>query len=70
MDLIDRPATNPAFSIIIPVYNTEQYVEACIQSVLNQTESSLEVIVIDDGSTDRSKALCDELAKEDIRNVQ
>ena len=41
-------------SIVIPVYNTEQYVEECIQSALNQTYKNIEVIVVNDGSTDNS----------------
>ena len=44
----------PEVSIIIPVYNNEQYIEKCIQSVLNQTFENFEVIVINDGSTDKS----------------
>lgn len=45
-------------SVVIPVYNTEVYVEDCIQSVLNQTYSNLEIIIINDGSTDRSADIC------------
>lgn len=66
---IDRGASAPEFSVIIPVYNTEQYLESCLRSVLNQTETSLEVIAIDDGSTDGSKTICDRLAEEDDRLV-
>lgn len=57
----------PRFSIIVPVYNTEAYVEACLRSALNQTEKSLEVIVVDDGSSDGSLALCESLAQADDR---
>ena len=46
-------------SIIIPVYNVEQYLNRCIQSILNQTYKQIEVILVDDGSTDRSGEICD-----------
>ena len=53
------------FSIIIPVYNTEKYLEKCISSVINQKYKNFEVILIDDGSKDNSGAICDEYAKKD-----
>ncbi|MCD7883281.1 MAG: glycosyltransferase [Lachnospiraceae bacterium] len=49
-------------SIIIPVYNVEQYLERCIDSILSQGEDSFEVILVDDGSTDRSNKICDSCA--------
>ncbi len=54
-------------SVIVPVYNVEKYLERCVISVLNQSYKNLEVILIDDGSTDKSGALCDALAKSDPR---
>ena len=54
-------------AIIIPVYNAEQYLEECIQSILQQTYSKLDVVIVDDGSTDNSYNLCLQLAKPDIR---
>ena len=48
------------FSVIIPVYNVEQYLRQCIESIVNQTFSDFEVLLIDDGSTDRSGDICDE----------
>ena len=41
-------------SVIVPVYNTEKYIEKCVMSILNQTYKNLEIILIDDGSTDNS----------------
>lgn len=54
-------------SVIIPVYNTEKYLEKCLISVQRQTYDNLEVILIDDGSTDRSAAICDIFAENDKR---
>lgn len=54
-------------SIIIPVYNVEKYLEASVQSVLNQTYTNLEIILIDDGSTDESGNICNQLAEIDSR---
>lgn len=54
-------------SIIVPVYNVEKYVEECVKSIIAQTYSFLEIIMIDDGSTDRSGAICDSYAKQDAR---
>ncbi len=51
-------------SVIIPVYNTEKYLAACIDSVLAQTGVSLEIILVDDGSTDSSPCICDKYAEE------
>ena len=56
-------------SIIIPVYNTEKYLEKCIKSVLNQSIKNIEVILIDDGSTDGSGIICDKYAKIDNRII-
>ena len=57
----------PLISVIIPVYNVEQYIERCIRSVIVQTYKNLEIIVVDDGSTDNSGRICDKLAQEDNR---
>ncbi len=54
-------------SVIIPVYNTEQYLDRCMHSVLEQTYKDLEVIVVDDGSTDSSGAICDAWQQKDDR---
>jgi len=54
-------------SIIVPVYNVEQYLEDCAQTIINQSYTNLEIILVDDGSSDNSGAICDELAKQDSR---
>lgn len=58
---------NPLVSIIIPVYNMEKYLNSCIVSILKQTYSNFELILIDDGSTDKSKVLCTEWEKKEKR---
>ena len=58
---------NNIISVIIPVYNVEKYIVQCLESVLNQSYKELEVILIDDGSTDRSGEICDFYAKKDGR---
>lgn len=54
-------------SVIVPVYNVELYLKKCINSIINQTYKNIEIILIDDGSTDCSGRLCDELAMNDSR---
>ena len=54
-------------SIIIPVYNVEQYLADCIRSVQSQTDQNIEIILVDDGSTDQSGSMCDTYAKQDDR---
>src|SRR5690625_1112097 len=57
----------PAISIIVPVYNIEAHIRKCLDSILNQTFTDFEVIVINDGSTDQSGEICEEYAKLDKR---
>ncbi len=54
-------------SIIVPVYNVEQYLERCVESLLGQSYENVEVILIDDGSPDQSGAICDSLSNKDQR---
>ena len=54
-------------SIIIPVYNVEKYIRKTIESAINQTESDIEIILVDDGSTDGSSNICDQYLKMDNR---
>lgn len=57
----------PLISIIIPVYNVEEYVEKCVKTVCAQTYENLEILIVDDGATDNSGKICDELAQTDER---
>ena len=58
---------NPLISVIIPVYNNEKYLEKCLESVLAQTYANIQVIAIDDGSTDMSGEILDQYAMKDSR---
>lgn len=54
-------------SIIVPVYNVEQYIKKCLDSLVNQTYKNLEIICVNDGSTDQSGVICDDYASKDTR---
>ena len=54
-------------SIIVPIYNVEKYLDRCISSILNQSYRNLEIILVDDGSTDGSREICDTYARKDNR---
>lgn len=56
-----------AISVIVPIYRVEKYLPACIDSILNQTFTDFELILVDDGSPDRCPEICDETAKRDAR---
>ncbi len=58
---------NVKVSVIIPVYNAEKWLERCVTSVTNQTLKEIEIILVDDGSTDNSLAVCEEFASKDSR---
>ena len=65
MDMEEK--MNPAISVVIPVYNVEAYLRECVDSVLCQTMQDFEIILIDDGATDSSGAICDEYGTKDSR---
>lgn len=54
-------------SIIVPIYNVEKYLKDCVDTLINQSYSDLEIILVDDGSTDKSRIICDELSNCDSR---
>ena len=54
-------------SVVVPIYNVEDYLVKCVDSIINQTYSNLEIILVDDGSTDNSGFIADEFAKKDNR---
>ena len=57
----------PLISVIIPIYKAEKYIEKCIKCVVSQTYENLEIILVDDGSPDKSGEICEEFAKDDTR---
>ena len=59
--------SQPKVSVIVPVYNAEKYLERCIGSLKNQTMKEIEIILVDDDSTDSSLAICNKMAEEDFR---
>ena len=60
---------NPIISVIIPVYCVENYIDSCVESVVTQSYTNLEIILIDDGSPDNCPTLCDSWAKKDERII-
>lgn len=58
---------SPKLSIIVPVFRVEQFLNKCVDSILNQTYRNLEVILVDDGSTDNCPRICDEYSQADPR---
>lgn len=66
-DVENRALTPPIISVIVPVYNTENYLHRCIDSILAQTFTNFELLLIDDGSKDASGTICDEYAAKDKR---
>ncbi|MCR5183913.1 MAG: glycosyltransferase [Opitutales bacterium] len=62
-----NPASSPTISVIVPVYKVEKYLRACVDSILAQTFEDFEVILVDDGSPDKSGEICDEYRSRDAR---
>ena len=58
---------NPLISIIVPVYNVEEYLDRCVESIVNQIYTNIEIILVDDGSPDNCPKMCDEWAEKDNR---
>ena len=59
----------PKISVVIPIYNAEEYLEECLESVVGQTLRDIEIICINDGSTDNSAKICEKYAKKDKRII-
>lgn len=64
---MQRYAQSPSVTIIVPVYNAEAYLERCVSSLIAQELDKIEIILVDDGSTDSSGSICDLYAKDDLR---
>ncbi|MBE6959431.1 MAG: glycosyltransferase [Ruminococcaceae bacterium] len=62
-----KNANNPLISVVVPVYKVEPYLKKCVESILAQTYSNLEIILVDDGSPDNCGKICDELKQKDPR---
>lgn len=60
---------NEKISIIVPIYEVEQYLNRCVESLINQTYKNIEIILVDDGSPDRCPSICEEYARQDDRVV-
>ena len=67
MIFFERDQCMPKISVIVPVYNVAEYVKGCLESVIAQTEKDIEIICVDDGSTDLSRQIIDEMARQDKR---
>ena len=66
---LNNKMDNPLISIIIPVYNVEEYLDRCLESVISQTYENIEIILVDDGSSDNCGNKCEDWAKKDCRII-
>lgn len=57
----------PEISIVVPVFNNEKYIERCIRSICNQTYTNIEIVIVNDGSTDSTRKICEQMSSEDSR---
>ena len=64
---MDNTSRLPLLSVIVPVYKVEAYLDRCVESIVGQTYKNLEIILVDDGSPDRSGEICDKWAAKDGR---
>ena len=62
-----KVSKEPLITVVVPIYNVEDYLNKCIESIVNQTYKNLEIILVDDGSPDNSPKMCDDWAKKDKR---
>ena len=60
----------PKISIIVPVYNTEKYIKRCLNSLVNQTLKDIEIIVVNDGSTDKSETIIKEYEQKYMKKIK
>ena len=66
-DVLCRETREPLITVVVPIYNVELYLKQCIDSILNQSYNNLEIILVDDGSTDSCPYICDMYAVKDAR---
>ena len=67
MKITKEVGDEPKISVLVPIYNVKQYLAECIDSIIMQTLTNIEIILLDDGSTDGSAEICDEYAQKDQR---
>ena len=64
---VDLPYKEDLITVIVPIYNVDAYLDRCIKSIINQTYRNLQIILVDDGSNDKSPKICDDYASIDSR---